>query len=302
VTECNQLPIHPRHPYAGELVFTAFSGSHQDAIKKGFEVRNGQLTKAEGGEPGWDMPYLPIDPADVGGTYEAVIRVNSQSGKGGIAYIVKSHLGLDLPRRMQVAFYQVIQKRSEETGLELSVADITSTFASTYAVPPHATPRLFLRSFRLVDPSSPSASGLASPDEPGPDDSEISDRRRSIVARVSIDGISVVLTGEGNGPLSSLLNALKAHLDIDLSVREYSEHAVDAAGGGSETNAASYVELIGPDIDPRDKARQGFWGVGIDGDITGSGLRAVLSAASNALGERKVDLSKLMTKASAGKA
>lgn len=207
-----------------------------------------------------------------------------------IAYIIKSHLGLDLPRRMQVAFYQVIQKKSEETGLELSVTDITSTFGTTYAVPPHHTPRLFLRSYRLIDPSSPSASGLQSPDE---NDSEISDRRRSIQAKVSIDGISVVLTGEGNGPLSSLLNALKNHLDVDLSVREYSEHAV---GTGSETSAASYVELIGSDIDPKDKARQGFWGVGIDGDITGSGLRAVLSAAGACLGNRQVDISKLMAK------
>lgn len=194
---------------------------------------------------------------------------------------------------MQVAFYQVIQKRSEETGLELSVADITSTFASTYAVPPHNTPRLFLRSFRLVDPSSPSASGLQSPAD---NDDEISDRRRSIQAKVSVDGISVVLQGEGNGPLSSLLDALKQQLSLDLSVREYSEHAV---GTGSETSAASYVELIGADIDPKDKARQGFWGVGIDGDITGSGLRAVLSAASSALGDRHVDISKLMAKPSA---
>ena len=134
VTQCNDLPVHPRHPYAGELVFTAFSGSHQDAIKKGFEAQTHRHIKAAAqGEPQyWNMPYLPIDPADLGQTYEAVIRVNSQSGKGGIAYLVKQHLHLDLPRKLQISFYQVIQSISDREAREMTVDDITTAFRSTY--------------------------------------------------------------------------------------------------------------------------------------------------------------------------
>ena len=134
VTQCNDLPVHPRHPYAGELVFTAFSGSHQDAIKKGFEdqARRHAQNLANGEAQIWDMPYLPLDPADLGCSYEAVIRVNSQSGKGGIAYLVKQNLNLDLPRKLQVAFYQIIQAISDREAREMTVEDITSTFRSTY--------------------------------------------------------------------------------------------------------------------------------------------------------------------------
>ena len=129
---CNDIPVHPRHPYAGELVFTAFSGSHQDAIKKGFKVQDERRAK---GDPTWDIPYLPVDPHDLGCDYEAVIRVNSQSGKGGIAYLVAQSLGLDLPRKMQVAFYKVIQAVSEQTGKEMITEDITRAFCETYHVP-----------------------------------------------------------------------------------------------------------------------------------------------------------------------
>lgn len=195
----------------------------------------------------WDMPYLPIDPADVGGTYEAVIRVNSQSGKGGIAYLVKSSLGLDLPRRMQVAFYQVIQRRSEQTGKELSVGDITSAFQQTYFVAPGNAPRLVLRSFALNDSSFVTPGSTPAPES---DDESVSDRKKSIIAKVAVDGVVHTLKGDGNGPLSSLLDALTTHLGLELSVREYSEHAV---GGGTNVKAASYVELIGPEADPKDK-------------------------------------------------
>ncbi|CDZ98866.1 2-isopropylmalate synthase [Phaffia rhodozyma] len=291
VTECNEIPVHPRQPYAGELVFTAFSGSHQDAIKKGLEARQKAMSLMENKEPGWDMPYLPIDPADVGGTYEAVIRVNSQSGKGGIAYIVKSSLGLDLPRRMQVAFYQVVQRISEETGKELTVPDITSTFQKAYSLLQANQPRLALRAFSLIDSGSPTP---GSTPRNGEDGEEAPERTKSITAKVTVDGVAVTLSGQGNGPLSSMLNALSTVLGIDLSIREYSEHAV---GGGSDTKAASYVEVIGPDSDPKDKTKGGFWGVGVDSDITGSGLKAVLSAASNAIGDRKLDIGALLEKA-----
>lgn len=268
VTECNDLPIHPRHPYAGELVFTAFSGSHQDAIKKGFEKRNKE------GSALWDIPYLPIDPADLGCTYEAVIRVNSQSGKGGIAYLVKQGLQLDLPRRLQVAFYQVVQQVSESTGKELTTDDITKLFRTSYHVGSQYSGRLVLRSFTLSE--------IASSPSSGSDSDEVSERRR-FDGQISVDGVTRVMRGEGNGPLSALLNALRIHLDIQLNIREYSEHAI---GEGTGVKAASYVELVPPEADVQDKTKGGYWGVATDSDIVGSGLRAVLSAANNAVGDR----------------
>lgn len=276
VTECTGLPVHPRHPYAGELVFTAFSGSHQDAIKKGFEaLQKRQAT----GDVHWELPYLPIDPADVGCTYEAVIRVNSQSGKGGIAYIVKQAQSLDLPRRMQIAFYKVVQAISEATGRELSVQDITDALRREYHVGgAQFDGRIVLRSYNLTDSVT---DGTATPadSESGPD------RQRTLTAKVLVDGVVRHISGTGNGPLSAFLNALKSGLGIDLSVREYSEHAI---GGGSDVKAASYVEVIPPNADAKDKTQGGFWGIGVDPDITGSGLRAVLSAANNAIGKSEL--------------
>lgn len=276
VTECTGLPVHPRHPYAGELVFTAFSGSHQDAIKKGFEAYSKRVVA---GDTKWELPYLPIDPADIGCTYEAVIRVNSQSGKGGIAYIVKQALHLDLPRRLQIAFYRIVQAISEATGKELSVDDITSALRRAYCVGGSAYEgRMVLRSFTLTDaPGSPGATPADV--EAGPD------RPRHMKARVSVDGIVRHIEGSGNGPLSSFLDALYRAFGIELSIREYSEHAI---GGGSDVRAASYIELIPPEADQKDKTQGGFWGIGIDPDITGSGLRAVLSAANNAMQGRQL--------------
>lgn len=270
VTECTGLPVHPRHPYAGELVFTAFSGSHQDAIKKGFEAYQKRVTQ---GDSHWELPYLPIDPADIGCTYEAVIRVNSQSGKGGIAYIIKQALHLDLPRRMQVSFYQVVQAISESTGKELSVENITGALRSTYHFGgPAYEGRMVLRSFSLENASNTPGATPSDPEETG-------SQARVIKAKVSVDGIVRQIQGQGNGPLSSFLDALRNAFGIELSVREYTEHAV---GGGSDVRAASYVELIPPQADEKDKTKGGYWGIGVDPDITGSGLRAVLSAANNA--------------------
>nr|XP_019012360.1 2-isopropylmalate synthase [Kwoniella pini CBS 10737]OCF51141.1 2-isopropylmalate synthase [Kwoniella pini CBS 10737] len=308
VTECTGLPVHPRHPYAGELVFTAFSGSHQDAIKKGFEA---QIQREKKGDKIWSMPYLPIDPADVGCTYEAVIRVNSQSGKGGIAYIVKSALALDLPRRMQIAFYKVVQDRSETTGKEMTSKDITTAFRQTYHLGGSVYDgRLVLKSFVTVDIRSAAPSAVGTPDlspdrsrthsrvaslagavvEASPDrslDANLPSASKRLTAKVLIDGSLREISGEGNGPLSSFLDALQGDLGITLSIREYTEHAV---GAGSDVKAATYVELIPPNVDAKDKTKGGFWGVGVDADITASGLKAVISAANGYLGQSPVQI------------
>ena len=272
VTKCNDIPIHPRHPYAGELVFTAFSGSHQDAIKKGFEAQDVRWKEAEAVEQKkiWDIPYLPIDPADIGCSYEAVIRVNSQSGKGGIAYLVKQHLGLDMPRRMQITFYSIIQTIADREAREVTIGDITSTFKKTYHYGGGSYQgRLVLRSFRLM--SEPSID---------PDTDEGEEEKRMFDGTVYVDGTLRILRGEGNGPLSALLNALKTHLKIDYSIKNYSEHTL---GEGQAAKAASYVELVPPG--PR-STNESWWGVGVDSDIAGSGLRAVLSAVNSAIGDR----------------
>ncbi|KAJ7685473.1 hypothetical protein DFH06DRAFT_1158608 [Mycena polygramma] len=282
VTKCNDLPIPARYPYAGELVFTAFSGSHQDAIKKGFEgQKQRHALAAKAGEPQyWDMPYLPIDPADLGLNYEAVIRVNSQSGKGGIAYLIKQHLLLDLPRKMQVAFYHVVQEVSDREAREMTVDDITTAFRETYHYGGQKYKgRLSLRNFRI------STEPTADPSELSGDD----DERRRFDGTVSVDGVLRVIRGDGNGPLSALLDALKTYLDIDLSIREYTEHIIGEAEG-QNAKAASYVELV-PAGDR--KSSESWWGVGADSDIAGSGLRALLSAVNGAIGDRALPELKL---------
>jgi len=309
VVECTGLPVHPRHPYAGELVFTAFSGSHQDAIKKGFEA---QQRREAAGDKVWNIPYIPIDPADVGCTYEAVIRVNSQSGKGGIAYIIKSALALDLPRRMQISFYRVIQELSEQTGKEITSKDITTAFRQTYHLGGSIYDgRLVLKSFTTVDLKTPATSAFGTPElsptesrphsrmaslsldaraEPSPDrnaNENLHQAPKRLTAKISVEGKVRDIAGEGNGPLSSFLDALQGDLGISLSIREYSEHAV---GVGSDVKAATYVELIPADADPKDKTKGGFWGIGVDADITASGLKAVMSAANGYIDATKVEL------------
>ncbi|ORY25243.1 hypothetical protein BCR39DRAFT_561147 [Naematelia encephala] len=312
VVECTGLPVHPRHPYAGELVFTAFSGSHQDAIKKGFEA---QAARERKGDVRWNLPYLPIDPADVGCTYEAVIRVNSQSGKGGIAYIVKQAMALDLPRRMQISFYRVIQIRSETSGKEMTTKDITTAFRQTYHLGGSVYDgRIVLKSFTTMDLRTPAESIPSTPDlspseprphsrmaslslsagrpeaSPSPDRTahdNLNPAPKRLTAKVLVDGKLRDIAGEGNGPLSCFLDALNADLGIQLSIREYTEHAV---GAGSDVKAATYVELIPPEADSRDKTRGGFWGVGVDSDITASGLKAVLSAANGYLDDKKIEI------------
>jgi 2-isopropylmalate synthase len=241
VEHCNQLPVHPRHPYAGELVYTAFSGSHQDAIKKGFDAlakRNDEL---------WEVPYLPIDPKDLGRTYEAVIRVNSQSGKGGVAYVLKADHGLDLPRDLQIEFSKRVQEVADRTGKELTSADIWALFAATY---------LEKGGVELVDYSL-----LPEPRMP--------DHRR-IVATVRIDGGERRIEGVGNGPIDAFVDALKGECGLAVGVLDYSEHAV---GSGADARAAAYVKIRSGDADP-------LYGVGIDSNIVTASLAAVASAAT----------------------
>jgi 2-isopropylmalate synthase len=235
---CNRLPVHPRHPYVGDLVYTAFSGSHQDAIKKGFEALPVDY-------PTWDVPYLPIDPKHVGRTYEAVIRVNSQSGKGGVAYVMKTEHGFDLPRRLQIEFSKTIQHIAEDSGTEISPAQMWLSFRDEYL---SETPRYQLVSHEMR---------------------EVSDTRTTtITAQLLVDGDRVTVTGEGNGPIDAFVHALRSGLAADLDVVDYSEHAL---GAGSEATAVAYVETQTSEGTIR-------WGMGTDPNITTASLRAVLAA------------------------
>ena len=246
VEHCNQLPVHPRHPYGGELVYTAFSGSHQDAIKKGLEAMDRDASEA--GVPvadfRWEVPYLPIDPKDVGRSYEAVIRVNSQSGKGGVAYVLKNEHHLDLPRRMQIEFSHVVQEIADGEGGEISGSRIWSLFQGTYL---ERLEPLQLLSFSVS-----------------------SGEQDSVEAVVSWQGETQTLSGSGNGPIAAFVHALSA-LDLDVRVLDYVEHAT---GAGEEAQAASYLEVA---VDGRV-----LWGCGIHPSIVTSSLRAIVSGVNRA--------------------
>jgi 2-isopropylmalate synthase len=244
VESCNQLPVHPRHPYGGDLVFTAFSGSHQDAIKKGLAARSVDLAA---GEPAWDVPYLPVDPADLGRTYDAVIRVNSQSGKGGVAYLMERDYGFALPRLLQIEFGRVIQAQADATGKELSPVDIHAAFTREYldARGPVA----------YVDHRTQHGAGNG--------------RTERLVARVSVAGRELALSGAGNGPVDAFVNGLRQALGIAVQVQHYHEHAL---GVGEDAAAVAYVQLrIGAGQDA-------VYGVGIDPNIVTATLRAVVGA------------------------
>jgi 2-isopropylmalate synthase len=244
VESCNQLPVHPRHPYAGELVYTAFSGSHQDAIKKGMEAAQAAQDHV------WAVPYLPIDPHDVGRTYEAIIRVNSQSGKGGVAYILKSERHLDLPRRLQIEFMQVIQQITDASGKEITPEEIWLAFQWTYLNPETS---LELVEHETVDHRH--VGEVAATD---------------LTALVRIDGVESTIAGHGNGPIAAFTDALARECGIRLRILDYVEHAV---GAGSDATAAAYVEAA-------DESGVVAWGVGLDPNILTASLRAVVSAAS----------------------
>ncbi|KAK1826683.1 2-isopropylmalate synthase [Podospora conica] len=260
VEACNKIEVHPRAPYGGSLVVCAFSGSHQDAIKKGFQAREKEEKTYE---DYWQVPYLPLDPKDIGRDYQAVIRVNSQSGKGGAAWIIQQNLHLDMPRGLQVAFSKVVQKMAEEKGRELLPTEITELFQQTYL---HKNPR-----FAMVDYSiTPDRSSSPAPPAPGKTQ-DTKNLMRVFKGVVSIDGTEHNLQGRGNGPISSLANALRT-VGIDLDVQDYKEHSV---GRGREGKAASYIECTAAGTDEK------VWGVGIHEDVVQSSLIALLSAASN---------------------
>jgi 2-isopropylmalate synthase len=242
VNYCTQLPVHPRTPYAGDLVFTAFSGSHQDAIKKGFAAQDAK------NDPLWEVPYLPIDPADLGRSYEAVIRVNSQSGKGGVAWVIEQDKGLKLPKRLQADFSRHVQRLADETSRELNAADIWGQFAATYLA--HDADR-----FRLVDYQESGSVG-----------------DRLFVGHVAVDGTEQSISGRGNGLISGVIAALEGSTGPTLDVVDYNEHAI---GHGANAQAAAYVEC-------RTADGRTVFGVGIDADVATASVRAVLSAANRA--------------------
>ena len=257
VEYCNQLPVPERSPYGGDLVYTAFSGSHQDAIKKGFEAMQ-KTADAEGkglGDLEWAVPYLPIDPLDVGRSYEAVIRVNSQSGKGGVAYLLKSDHSLDLPRKLQIEFSRVVQGLTDSEGGEVSSEKLWEIFQDEYLPAPSEKPELKWGRFELKRMRTESEM-----------DGEV---KLDIVLRDGANEIAV--SGTGNGPISAFLSILAAQ-GVDTRLLDYVEHTMSAGG---DAQAASYIEL--------DVAGKTLWGVGIDSDIATSSLKAVISGVNRAI-------------------
>ena len=256
VEYCNQLPVAERHPYGGDLVYTAFSGSHQDAINKGLDAMKVTADEqgSDIGDVTWQVPYLPVDPKDVGRTYEAVIRVNSQSGKGGVAYIMKSDHGLNLPRRLQIEFSQAVQRITDGEGGEVSPKEMWDVFAEEYLTP--------IRPLERIKQSVQAA--------------EVDGGTDTIVATVKVDGVEQEISGSGNGPLASFVDALST-IGYDVSVLDYSEHAMSA---GDDAQAAAYVEAS---VTSPSGVATTVWGVGIATSITTASLRAVVSAVNRAL-------------------
>ena len=237
---CNQLPVHPRHPYAGDLVFTAFSGSHQDAIKKGLtELRNSNQEL-------WEVPYLPIDPSDVGRSYEAVIRINSQSGKGGVAYLLEKDHGLSMPRRLQIEFSQVIQKIADESGKEISPSDIWDNFQETYL---NSSGR-----YEFIEHHINSSSN-----KDGTQSDEITIDLKHNTDVVTIEGC-------GNGPIDAMIDAIKKSFNLEIKISDYHQHAISS---GSDAKAVAYSELI--------LANKSVWGVGMHQNTVIAGLLSVIS-------------------------
>jgi 2-isopropylmalate synthase len=245
VEYCNDLPVHQRHPYGGELVFTAFSGSHQDAIKKGFEAHEKQNDEL------WRVPYLPIDPADLGRDYEAVIRVNSQSGKGGFAWVLQQKQGIKLPKAMQRDFSKHVQRLADQTSRELGAEDIWEAFKAAYHV---QTPD---KHFQLVDY----------------DETRAGDGTRIFTGKIAVEGQEQSVSGRGNGLISSVMATLRDVFDLDLDVVDYSQQSL---GAGTDAKAATYLECT-------DKNGRTIWGCGIDEDVATASVRAVLSAANSAV-------------------
>ena len=234
VEYCNQLPVHPRHPYAGDLVFTAFSGSHQDAIKKGFQGMR------ESNNPIWEVPYLPIDPADLGRSYEAVVRINSQSGKGGVAFLLEKDHGVSLPRRLQISMSQKIQKLADESGKEINTSQIWEIFESNFLIPKEG--------FSYINHKSSSENGI-----------------HHLDLNLNINGNEVAINGSGNGPIDSLINGLTRETGAEIKVSDYHQSAISS---GSDAKAAAYIEL--------ERDGNTSWGVGINANTTIASFEAII--------------------------
>ena len=234
VEYCNQLPVHPRHPYAGDLVFTAFSGSHQDAIKKGFQGMR------ESNNPVWEVPYLPIDPADLGRSYEAVVRINSQSGKGGVAFLLEKDHGVSLPRRLQISMSQKIQKLADKSGKEINTTEIWQIFETNFLIPTEG--------FSYINHKSSSENDI-----------------HYLELNLNINGREVALSGSGNGPIDSLINGLREKTGTEIKVSDYHQSAISS---GSDAKAAAYIEL---ELDGKTS-----WGVGINPNTTIASFEAII--------------------------
>jgi 2-isopropylmalate synthase len=241
VEYCNQLPVHPRHPYAGDLVFTAFSGSHQDAIKKGFQAMK------QSNDPEWAVPYLPIDPADLGRSYEAVVRINSQSGKGGVAFLLEKDHGVSLPRRLQISMSQKIQKVADETGKEISSPEIWDIFETNFLKPKN--------NFAYQSHTS-----------------STKDDVNELEVKMVMNSKEVTVSGTGNGPIDSFVNGLSKELGINIKISDYHQSAISS---GSDAQAAAYIEL--------EKDGQTRWGVGINPNTTRASFEAIIVGLSKIL-------------------
>ena len=240
VEYCNQLPVHPRHPYAGDLVFTAFSGSHQDAIKKGFDAMR------ESNDPKWAVPYLPIDPEDVGRSYEAVIRINSQSGKGGVAYLLEKDHGLSLPRRLQIDFSRVIQKITDSTGQEIEAEEIWQVFKENYV--------------ELGDDMNYLSHSINSKSSPNGENLDL------LKLKIHYKNKEILVEGEGNGPIDACIKGLSKLLGISLKISDYQQHAISS---GADASAAAYIEIT---ID-----NKSFWGIGINSNTVAASFEAIMN-------------------------
>lgn len=241
VEYCNQLPVHPRHPYAGDLVFTAFSGSHQDAIKKGFQAMK------QSNDPQWAVPYLPIDPADLGRNYEAVVRINSQSGKGGVAFLLEKDHGVSLPRRLQISMSQKIQKIADETGKEISSPEIWKIFEENFLKPQN--------NFAYQSHTSSTKDDI-----------------NELEVKMILDSKEVIITGKGNGPIDSFVNGLSKELGINIKISDYHQSAISS---GSDAQAAAYIEL--------EQDGETRWGVGINPNTTRASFEAIIVGLSKLL-------------------
>ncbi|TFK34520.1 2-isopropylmalate synthase [Crucibulum laeve] len=302
VCKCNEMAMPVRYPYAGQLVFSAFAGTHQDAIKKGLDAQAKRWEEVERTGKGtkyWSMPYIPLDPKDMGYSYENLIRVSSQSGKAGTAYVIKQTMLLDLPRRMQVSFYKIVQDESERLGKEMTAALIKSTFKKTYCIETKPIGRLFLHSYRLF-PLSPSTREPFSLMSDCSDDIlqlTPGDKDQTIMrfeGEISVDGTKCTIGGDGRGPVLAALDALRSNLDLTLAIGESSSQTINA-NNLPHAKVATFIEMFLEGTSPSKSGIGSIWGVGLSSDIAMSKCRAVISAANGLVGDTKFPVAKTIS-------